>query len=238
MTVEEMHTAVKLGLDKTSSLELPAFEPEELDYWLNEAQLQIVKQKAFGNNFRGEGFEDSGKRIDDLLPLVKESSEITVSQHQFYPNVKYLSVDDIGDSDSKYMFYLSSIVKYLSSETDYEPSNGYSTIGTIPILQNEIKNLIQTEFNTPFIKTPYVFFYENKIGYIHDPYKEIDSAFIKYIKQPKELVNGSTSEYQTNESELPEQVHPEIVALTVNMLLENIESRRQESNMFHLSKKE
>ena len=49
MTVEEMHTAVYLGLDKGASGQVTAFEPEDIDYWLNEAQLELIKQKVFGN---------------------------------------------------------------------------------------------------------------------------------------------------------------------------------------------
>jgi len=236
MNVLEMHDAVKLGLDKSSSLELPAFEPEELDYWLNEAQLQIVKQKMYGNNFRGEGFEDSGKRIDDLNPLISESGKITLDQHPFYPNVKTLGISSINTTDSIYMFFVSAVAEYDSNNTDYNADR--KTIGVYPILQNQIKNLIQTEFNTPFIKNPYAYFYDNKIGFIHDPYKSIEGAYVKYIKQPKELVRTGVSGYQTTESELPEQVHPEIVSLTVNLLLENIESQRLQTHLMQLNKKE
>ena len=35
MDIEAMHIGFKVELDKTSSLELPAFEAEEIDYWLN-----------------------------------------------------------------------------------------------------------------------------------------------------------------------------------------------------------
>ena len=52
MTVLEMHTAVLLGLDKSASLQVAAFEPEDIDYWLNEGQLELIKQKVFGNNYR------------------------------------------------------------------------------------------------------------------------------------------------------------------------------------------
>jgi len=237
-----MHDAVKLGLDKTSSLELPAFELEELNYWLNEAQLQLVKQKMYGNNYRGEGFEDSGKRIDDLNPLVSESTQTALTSHPFYPNVKILNTININvengglEIPADYMFYISSSVEYSNSNPDYDPTR--KIVETVPILQNNIKNFIQTEFNTPYIKTPYVYFYDNKIGYIHDPYKDIEYAYIKFIKRPGELIDSAPSSGQVTESELPEQVHPEIVSLTVNLLLENIESQRLQTHLMQLNKKE
>ena len=33
MDIENMHIAVKLELDKSSALELPSFEPEEIDFF-------------------------------------------------------------------------------------------------------------------------------------------------------------------------------------------------------------
>lgn len=229
MTTLEMHEAVKLGLDKSSSLELPAFEPEEIDYWLNEAQLQIVKQKAFGNNFRGEGFEQSVKRTEDLTTLVVESGEVQLLSHPFYPNVGYTLTSSVNSANAVYMFFVDATAKY---------EEGGTVISTLPIKQENIKNLIETDFNIPYIKNPFVYFYENKIGVIYDPYKPVTSIYLKYIKQPKKLVRTVPTGYETNVCELPVQTHPEIVALTVNMLLENIESERQQNNLFQLSKKE
>lgn len=229
MNIFEMHEAVKLGLDKSSSLELPAFEPEEIDYWLNEAQTQVVKQKAFGNNFRGEGFEGSVKRIEDLTTLVVVSEELSLLPHPFYSNVKYIPISSITTASTVYMFFVGATVKFTESLTVME---------TIPIKHEEIRNLIETDFNTPYIKHPFIYFYDNKIGFIYDPYKEVDSTFIKFIKKPKKLVRTTPSGYETNVCELPEQSHPEVVALTVNILLENIESERQQNNLLQLSKKE
>lgn len=223
MTIFDMHTAVKLGLDKSSSLPLPAFEPEELDYWLNEAQLQLVKQKAFGNNFRGEGFEDSIKRIDDLTTLVKVENKNVLDLHPFYDNVKYILLSTIPD----YMFFVGATAMTASSALE-----------TLPVKHEDIRNLIRTEFNDPFIKHPFVYFYDHKLCVIYDFHNEVNALQVKYIKKPNKLVRTVPNIGETNVSELPFQVHPEIVALTVNLLLENIESQRQESNVFQLSKKE
>lgn len=75
MTISELHTAFKIELDKTSALELPAFEPEEIDYWLNEAVKKYVK-------LRYREFEKSQKRMDDLRPLIKEYKAIVLSPLQ------------------------------------------------------------------------------------------------------------------------------------------------------------
>lgn len=231
-----MHNGVKLGLDKSSSLPLPAFMPEEIDYWLNEAQLQIVKQKAFGNNYRTEAFEGSIKRIEDLAPLVK-IAKLDSFSHPFYENVKYFRPAEADD----YMFFVEAVAGVADvprAGASIINITNITRIGTTKISHADIKNFIQTEFNIPYIKNPLVYFYDNKIGCIHDPYKTVTSLYVTYIKYPDKLVRTVPGHRETNVSELPEQAHQEIVALTINLLLENIESQRQESNTSQLNKKE
>jgi len=76
MNYNQFHTAVKLHLDKSSGLELPAFEPEELDFWINTGIIKFVKTRYSGLNVKGEAFEQTQKRIEDLRTLVKE---VTIS---------------------------------------------------------------------------------------------------------------------------------------------------------------
>ena len=63
MVLTNMHVGVKQEVDKTSALELPSFEPEEIDLWLNNAIRRFTK-------LRYNDFEKHQKRIDDLKPLV------------------------------------------------------------------------------------------------------------------------------------------------------------------------
>ena len=44
MTIAEMHIALKLELDKTTALELPAFEPEEFEKILEENITNYYQQ--------------------------------------------------------------------------------------------------------------------------------------------------------------------------------------------------
>lgn len=237
MIVAEMHDAVRLGLDKSSNLPLPSFLPEEIDYWLNEAQIQVIKQKAFGNNFRKEGFEDSVKRVEDLATLVTISEDVPNYPHPFYPNVRYIYKGDVGNNylspslAFEYMYYVDSVVRVLADSTSFQ-------LGTRLAGHDSIRNLIETEFNKPVIRTPFVYFYEDKIGYIHDPDHSISSVHVTCIRKPKEMVYANPSPGQTIVCELPEHVHPEIVASAINMILENIESPRQETNIQQLTLKE
>lgn len=77
-TVLDLHMAVKFEIDRTDSLDSVGFKPEEYDYWINSAIREKVKRKFSGSGVRGEAFEQSQKRIDDLRSLVR-ATQITVS---------------------------------------------------------------------------------------------------------------------------------------------------------------
>lgn len=223
MNITDMRLAVMLGLDKTSALASPAFEDEEIDYWLNEAQLELVKRKAFGNNARQEGINDSVKRMDDLNPLIKTS---LVS---YLPSGEYLNVIYVTPP-TDYMFYVGGAIRFYNN----------LSIPTKLIRSDQIHNLVMSRYNNPCLRSVYVYLTENRVNFIYNPDLRLEIVLVNltYIKIPKKLVAGTPGTNETNVSELPEQTHSEIVALAVNMLLENIESERFQTNQLMYNNKE
>lgn len=73
MTIEEMHIAVNLGVQKIASFQADSLLPEEIDYELNTAVRRFISQRynKQGNKYR-RGFEQSQKRLDDLRHLVED----------------------------------------------------------------------------------------------------------------------------------------------------------------------
>ena len=71
MTIQEMHIAVNLGVQKIASFQVDNLLPQEIDHELNVAMEKFIKQRysPMGNKYR-DGFEQSQKRIDDLRNLV------------------------------------------------------------------------------------------------------------------------------------------------------------------------
>lgn len=74
MTINEMHIAVNLGVQKIASFQMDNFLPQEIDFELNTAMDRFIKQRysTLSNRYK-RGFEQSQKRIDDLRHLVVES---------------------------------------------------------------------------------------------------------------------------------------------------------------------
>jgi hypothetical protein len=88
MTIEEMHIAVNLGVQKIASFQADGLLPEEIDYELNTAMRRFINQRynPRGNKYQ-RGFEQSQKRLDDLRHLVED---YTTSMHS-YMGVGYTS---------------------------------------------------------------------------------------------------------------------------------------------------
>jgi hypothetical protein len=88
MTVEEMHIAVNLGVQKIASFQADNLLAEEIDYELNTAVRRLISQRynMMGNKYR-RGFEQSQKRLDDLRHLVEDYT----TQNSSYMGVGYTS---------------------------------------------------------------------------------------------------------------------------------------------------
>jgi hypothetical protein len=225
MTVPEMHIAVRLGLDKTSSFEYASFQQEELDFWLNESQERFIKQRLFGNNYKQEKYDQTQKRIDDIKSLVVFGYNIDLAGTTFGVNIKDGALP-LTSSTAPYMFYLNSNVRDISGN---ELQTG--DVVSIDIISKYIKDSV----NNPYLLRPLVFFYKNagysgeRIAFIYSDEFVPNTFDITYIKRPKKLIYSSPGTYETTTCELSEHTHKEIVSICVNLLLENIESPRIQS---------
>jgi hypothetical protein len=69
-TAQEAHIALDLGLQHIDSNRKQSISPDHKDMALNAAVLQFIENRtSFKSNRKGEGFEDSVKRYDDVREL-------------------------------------------------------------------------------------------------------------------------------------------------------------------------
>lgn len=69
-TVKEYHIGIDLGLQDINSERKANIKPEDKDWILNEVALQYINSRVNPkSNPKGEGFEETQKRLDDLSPL-------------------------------------------------------------------------------------------------------------------------------------------------------------------------
>ena len=130
MTVEEMHIAVNLGVQKIASFQADNLLQEEIDYELNTAVRRLISQRynMLGNKYR-RGFEQSQKRLDDLRHLVEDYT----TQNSSYMGVGYTSRTN-GNIDiyrfkfpTDYMFLVNvlSEVTYNCRKEEVQVAPGY-----------------------------------------------------------------------------------------------------------------
>lgn len=125
-----MHVAVKMGLDKTEGLSYPAFEVEELDFWLNEAIDRYVKTRYSGMNVKGESFEQSQKRTEDLRTLVTEIRFAGGAIQTGTSDKPYSYLIPVASFPTDYMLFLNDEA---SITFNHEVTGTSTTIRTYPI---------------------------------------------------------------------------------------------------------
>lgn len=218
MNINQMHLAVKLGLDKTEGLSYAAFEVEEIDWWLNECIDRFIKTRYSGVNVKREGFEQSQKRTDDLRTLVKE--------------VRLASPASTGISDKPNLYIAALPADYLLFLNDEvsifftnEVIGGDVELRTypLPITSNDYSAKINDPYSEHRLHMntarPLRMITSKGVELITDGSYSVVNYFLKYLRKPVTVVYAST------DCDLPEHTHREIVNLTVKVLAGNIESQ-------------
>lgn len=193
----------------------PAFLPEEIDLFLNQAYLEVVSNKFTGNNFTKAQFETTAKRVSDLQKLVKTDK----AQNLVYPdsssNVLILpNYFKDGLTDQR-MFYVDCVLHF-----------GDKSATCTLIDHDKAGKFLQTYNNTPWIDNPVVVIEDNKLKMFIDPISMVADSYtadITYVKYPDKI---SYKNYNSYIEEIPEHVVNEIVDRAVLIALETIESKR------------
>jgi hypothetical protein len=264
MNIAEMHTAVKLGLDKTSSLTLPAFEPEEIDLWLNKAQERFVDMVY--NEYK-QGGTDS-RFFDYLAPIIMSFSTTTglskplnkdEASGIFSTNAirKNLRVKYVANPNTPTVFtdysdnirYILSV--YVTLSGNFLEDSTYASTGSLykcdPIREEDSVKYLKTAVNIPYFENP-VYYVTQDYGYasstttpagtswptlsckelviIYNSFATgVGQVYINSVRNPNLMSYSSSSNCI-----LPSIVHNKIVDLAVELMIENIESPRLQTN--------
>ena len=228
MNIETMHVNVKLEHDKTSALELPAFEPEEIDFWINMAIRRFGKTRYGGISSKGTSFEQTQKRIDDLRTLIKvysDPSGIAGSIDSTKGYTFQLPIEDSGLGDEDYWFALAEEVTITVDAVE-------TKVGVIESTLDEYRFRVDDPFSEHILHygsaKPIRLFHGDSVELISDGNYTVDDYHLTYLRKP---VDVDISAETPVDCDLPEHTHDEIVKLAVNMMLENIEQPRYQTHM-------
>lgn len=234
MDIENMHVAVKLELDKSSALELPAFEPEEIDLWLNNAIRKFVKTRYGGMNVKGTSFEQTQKRADDLRVLISSYEATVFNATTDFPNSIYIDLPVEGKVDGllglpvgnqDYWFTIQEEVDITVAATSVETRNGITEC-TFDEYRQKIDDPYSEHILHYGLAKPLRLNKDDGVYLVTDGAYNISGYYLTYLKAPATVDNVPAG---TTDCDLPEHTHDEIVKLAVSMMLENIEQPRYQT---------
>lgn len=224
MTIQEIHIAFDQEVDKSQDFECPSFQPEQKDYWLNKAQLEVVRDLAYPINPQIPGFENGQNRIDELKDIVKSSGNLT-------PTL----------ADTIYKITLPNdyfhLVRHRCKTKDINCEDTIREVGGVQTKQDQINLQLRDPFNKPSALEPLYYILENSIVYETLGEYELQNTNITYISMPSKMRYGEVYTNTTTNVECDfknEDMQHKIIDKAVSMVLENIESQRYQTNLNEL----
>lgn len=229
MNIREMQYA--FGQQMNQFNEALALNSDDIQYWLNKGQLDLVKKKYNGITQDRRGFEQSQKRIDDLRVLLKRDEELETKYDDKVSGTEGFYVDR-ADFPNDYMFLIAhkSVVRYRFPNITFSTlgdkrvtSDSSSTIVFNRFSQSDdIYKLLDDPFNTTKIGSPIAVVNDNSIQVFTDDKFIVDKVIIDYLKIPRRM-----NIRDNVDSELPEHLHEDIIQRAVDLFLNNTRELKQ-----------
>lgn len=226
MTIKEAHYAFKINMDRVDSLTNPDFKVWEIDWLLNEAQNIFIKQRISAlSNSKRKGVEASQKRIDDLSTLLVKYPVQPGLTPTLDSGVYEL---DLSNLSYTYLHYMSG---YVLAQLD---ENCTKEIPLRFIQHDDYRVAMRDPFNSS--STEFVLFNmgisstsSSPSIYMYPGDFDILTVYIEYLKKPARVnlgnytyIDGTT--LSTQDFELPEHTHSEIVDIACQIASLSIES--------------
>ena len=232
MDIEGMHLAFRLQLDKSGALELPAFEPEEIDFWLNTAIVRFVKTRFTGTD-KNLSFEEHIKRTEDLKTLIVEETLDPSEDDSNKPNAWIADLTDLT-GDKWFILGEEVEIQYIKlGDSNSTTKRQGVTECTVDTYRSHIDDPYSEHILHYEEAKPLRLVYQDTIELMTDGNYIINHYYIRYLKRP-----AVVSLSGTDDCDLPEHTHDEVISIAVSMVLENIEQPRYQSQMNELNKNE
>lgn len=219
------HIQFKVILDKNAQGVAfggaPAFLPQEIDLFLNQAQDDVISNKISGNNVLKLGFEGSLQRISELDKLIRTDENLIMQKNAYNEFV----LDNVHADGNRVTIWAVTL-KY-----------GNNFANCMIVDHNTALLFKQTYNNIPWVEVPVVVLEDNKMLLYVDPilmqqtdYAPSNNKYavnITYIKKPTQFDYTNLD----GELDLPDDVMSEVINRAVVLALENIESQRTSSKL-------
>lgn len=216
MTALEMKWDFLLKRDRVQSLKEKTFLDHEIDWFLNTAQLDLIKSKVLGRTPDGTGIEASQKRYDDLGTVVVSfpaQSATTLVYHED----DHIYELELSDLKYDYLYFLNGHVTVIGCKNKaklrlIQHDDKYTAISDPFLQSNKDEILCSFGLSSAGAGTSLYLYpdLDHKLGKI----------YVDYVRMPKKINLGTYTYldgniYPETTSELPIHVHPEIVDLAI-----------------------
>lgn len=228
MTIQEMHQAVYEELHKTGSWLLGDLDGDQVDYFLNAAQQEFVKQRISSlSNPKQRGFEANMKRLEDLREVVyiNYTDQITPAS-----GIREVELDLA--SDHMFLLNLRVIMRYSPCAEPTETSPIVKTPARV-VETEQVYEMNRSPFHRSTHKSPMCTVHEDQVRIFQGSRFLVIGIEADYIRQPRKM--SLTSEVSC---ELAPHTHLEIVKMAVNSIIESLQSPRVQTNELKIQKME
>lgn len=231
MTIEEMHYDFKMKFNKIDSQQYRNLRIPEIDWLLNEAQEILVKNIAFPRVINHLGFETTQRTIDDIRTIVIEDISLnkirdtTVFElpedYMFYVSAKaVLNKPECGTKEVQIIIRQHDD-KFQESPFDISSFEWGDINATFD--SRGIRIYTDETFNIEELKLTYI----KKPAYIHNAVNFLPAT--QYSLPNGDLLTGK------QDSELPIQMHREIVDIAVLLASNNLDSQNFQLKQYKLN---
>lgn len=188
---------------------------DDIEYWLNKAQIELIKEKFNGRNETRRGFEQSPQTVEDLRVLLQKNYEETATE-DIVPLNGFSSYQATLPGDTLFLLNLRANVTYTHQSTDKT-----KIVSVRFATQDTVYKMMDDPFNTTKVGSPIA----DVSGYLVTIYSKtfsIDKVLMNYIRVPREMsIIGDV------DCELPEHLHKEIIQRAVDLFLYNTRELKQ-----------
>ena len=227
MTIAEMHYHVDQGLQKVGSFVYGNFEPEEIDAFINKMILRFIKDRGDRTDQEELGFEAVQKRLDDIRAVISDSEYNLVDRPEGELTVLPLPID--------YMFYIPGSVTLGYDECNRVVSDTLTVSAPLRMVKHsELPRALKDPYRKSTPDTGCLATISGDEIKVYGGKRFIlKGVSFNYIRIPEKVELSSSTD-----CELAQHTHDEIVDLTVQHLLEVIESPRYQTNSAQARKTE
>lgn len=233
MTIQEMHRTFRFLYDKMDGLNYPNVLPEEIDLLLNKSQENIIKQRYGSNNLKKESFEQTEKRTQDIKKLIRQLNYIPDPSYEFNTYYNTYNIDTQYQTDIWFIIWEKAYITCTSCNKEvYRPVATYGLgpsnqvingleVEVRPTTHLELEKNRRNAFKGPDHTKVLRVTFNDKIEIIPADDCTLLYYIMRYIKKPVKMSLANNVS-----CELSDEIHQEIVDQAVQIALEGIEAKR------------